>query len=383
MNIQEIKEMLNEIVEYRRDLHKIPEAGLELPKTKAYVIEKLKSFGLSVKEFGYGFTVDFGTQPYVAVRADMDALPISEMNDVPYKSQHPGFMHACGHDAHTAVLIALAHYLSKHPPKGGVRLIFQPGEEGYFGAADMIDNGVMDGVEIIIGGHVGSISTEGAPEGAVISRKGPFLAAADEFKLKFIGKGGHGSSPHETLDPIVAAVSFVNAVYIHRSREIKQTRPAVITIARISSGTTHNVIPEEALLQGTVRTLFDEDRKFIAKRLEEIANGVAALYRMKAAFKYEWGYDSLHNSPEVVDEISDICKTLNFPFLEIPEPVMGAEDFSYYLRKAPGAFFFVNTANKEKGITAPNHSAYFDVDEEKLWMPLAIFIAFLEKHKRL
>ena len=383
MNIEEVKSFLDEIITHRRQLHQIPEVGLELPKTKEYITSKLKEFGLEFKECGHGIVVDFGEPPYVAIRADMDALPLQELNDVPYKSKHEGMMHACGHDAHAATLLTLAHYLSERKPKKGVRLLFQPGEEGHFGAVDMIKNGVLEGVEVIIGGHVGTIGQGEAPEGAVLSKKGPFMAAADEFKVRFVGKGGHGSSPHETLDPIVAAASFINAVYIHRSRELRQTHPVVITVARVSSGTTHNVIPEEAILQGTVRTLFEDDRKFIAKRLEELAKSIADMFRMKVEFEYMWGYDSLHNTPDVVDEIKSISEEIGAVFVELPEPVMGAEDFSYYLKERPGAFFFVNTANKEKGIIHPNHSAYFEVDEEKLWIPLAIFIRFLERHGRL
>ena len=375
------KKYLDLIIKFRRDLHRIPEVGLELPKTVDYIWKTLESFGLKPGKVGYGVAVDFGEPPYIAIRADMDALPITEENDVPYKSTHEGRMHACGHDAHSAVLLGLAKYLSENPPRGGVRLFFQPGEEGYFGAINMIEHGIMDGVELVLGEHVVNVTQ--LPPGTVITRKGQFMAAADEFYVKFIGKGGHGSTPHEARDPIVAATTYVNSVYVFRARGVPQTHPAVITIGKLVSGTTFNVIPERATLAGTIRTIFEEDRKLIPQRLEEIAKATAQIFDMKVNFEYKPGYDTLINAPEVVDELKEVVESLNIPFFEAPEPRMGGEDFAYYLKKVPGVFFFINTVNVEKGVTHPNHSPHFDIDEEKLIIPFKVFIEFLKKRNRL
>ncbi len=372
-------EILEKVIEHRRNLHRIPELGLELPKTKEYVRSKLKELGHEPRDVGYGLVVDVGEPPYVAVRADMDALPIEELNDVPYKSTHEGKMHACGHDAHTATLLGLAEYISKLPPKRGVRLVFQPGEEGYFGAVNMIENGVLEDVEVIIGAHVGGASGEDVPPGTVLSRKGVMMASADIFKVEFVGKGGHGSAPHNAVDPIPPLVEYVNSVYLMRSREMNQVHPLVVSVCEVHSGTTFNVIPRSSRASGTVRTVDENDRKKIAKRLEEIAKSVAKTFNVDVRFEYDWGYRTTVNDPDVVSELEECSKELGVKFVEMRDPVMGGEDFAYYLEKVPGAFFFVNTNNPEKGITAPNHSPYFDVDEELLWIPLAMFVAFIER----
>ncbi len=378
----EIEKRLEEITTYRRELHQIPEIGLELPKTKAYVEEKLRSFGLEPYKAGPGIVVDLGEPPYVALRADMDALPLKELRDVSYKSKHEGYMHACGHDAHTAVLLSVAHHFAENKSEKGIRLIFQPGEEGYFGAKHMIDAGVMDNVEVILGEHVGSLVSSEIPPGAVISKKGPFMASADEIFIKFMGKGTHGSMPHTGIDPIVPAANYIMSVYNMRAREVNQTHPAVISIGEIHSGTVHNIIPKEAKLSGTVRTVTPEDRKYISKRLEEMAKYTGKMYRTEVEFEYEWGYPPLQNNVEIAKMVEKIVKNNKLLYIESPEPVMGAEDFAYYLEKVPGAFFFVSTGNKNKGITAPNHSPYFDIDEKVLWIPYFLFIKFVNSWKK-
>lgn len=377
-----IEKHLKDIITYRRDLHRIPEVGLELPKTKAYVEEKLSLFGLKPYHVGPGIAVDIGDPPFVALRADMDALPLEELNDIPYKSEHRGKMHACGHDAHTAVLLGVAQYFAQNPPNRGIRLIFQPGEEGFFGAKYMVEAGVLDNVEVIIGGHVGALGWNDIKPGSVISKRGPFMAAADEIHVTFIGKGTHGSIPHTGIDPIVPAAHYIMAVYNMRSRELNGTHPVVISIGEVHSGTTHNIIPEKSHLSGTVRTTISDDREYIAKRLEEIAHCVGKMYRADVNFQYDYGYPPLSNTPYVVDLIENISRSSAIPYVEAIEPIMGAEDFSYYVEKVPGAFFFVITSNPEKGITAPNHSPHFNIDEELLWIPFYLFLKFVEDWKK-
>lgn len=378
MKIEEIKKLLPRVIEHRRELHKIPELGLDLPKTIEYVERHLKDLGLSPKRVGKGITCDIGNPPFVAIRADMDALPMEEKNDLPYKSTHPGKMHACGHDAHTAVLLGLAEYFSKNSPQVGVRLIFQAGEEGYFGAVEMIKAGALENVELILGQHVGNQAE--APEGGIITKKGVFMASADAFDVKFKGKGGHGSAPHEARDPIAPAAQFVTSVYSFRSREINQTHPFVTTITKLVSGTTFNVIPDIAEIAGTVRTISEEDRKKAARRLEEMAKGVAEANDIEFEFVYHWMYRTLVNTDWVVDMLVEVVSKMGIPIVQLDTPIMGGEDFSYYLEKVPGVFFFTNTANLEKGIVQPNHSPYFNIDEEKLWVPMAVFVKMVEEY---
>ncbi len=378
MNLSEIKGLLPKVIEHRRELHKIPELGLDLPKTVSYVESHLKKLGLSPRRMGKGIVCDIGNPPFVAIRADMDALPMEEKNDLPYRSTHKGKMHACGHDAHTAVLLGLAEYLSKNPVPVGIRLIFQAGEEGYFGALEMIKDGALEDVELVLGQHVGNHAD--APEGGIITKKGVFMASADAFDVKFKGKGGHGSAPHEARDPIAPAAQFVMATYSFRSREINQTHPFVTTITKLVSGTTFNVIPDTAEISGTVRTISEEDRKKAAKRLEEIAKGIAEANDMEFEFTYHWMYRTLVNTDWVVDMLAEVASGLSIPVIQLDTPIMGGEDFSYYLEKVPGVFFFTNTANVEKGIVQPNHSPYFNIDEEKLWVPMAIFVKMVEEY---
>ncbi len=380
MRIEDVKGLLPRVREHRRYLHSIPEVGLELPKTKAYVRGVLESLGYQPRDVGPGIVVDIGQPPYIALRADMDALPLEEKRDVPYKSTHPGKMHACGHDAHTAVLLGIAEYFKKNPPHRSVRLIFQPGEEGYFGAKLMVEAGVMDGVEKIVGGHVGGGPLVGPlPTGAVVSRKGPFLAAADYFEVKFKGAGTHGSAPHTGKDPVAAAIHFASAAYTGRARLIDQRHPATLSITVLKAGTVHNIIPDEAYVSGTVRTLYVEDRQKFEEFLGAFARSTAEPFGVQAEFVYHKGYPPLVNTPEVVEQIKGIAERLGVMYHEAELPNMGAEDFAYYLEKAKGAFFFVNTNNPDKGITAPNHSPYFDVDEDVLWIPMAIMISIVEE----
>ncbi len=378
MKIEEIKKLLPKVIEHRRELHKIPELGLDLPKTVAYVERYLKDLGFFPKRLGKGIICDIGNPPFVAIRADMDALPMEEKNDLPYKSTHPGRMHACGHDAHTAVLLGLAEYFYKNSPPIGVRLIFQAGEEGYFGAVEMIKAGALENVELILGQHVGNQAE--APEGGIITKKGVFMASADAFDVKFKGKGGHGSAPHEARDPISPAAQFVTSVYSFRSREINQTHPFVTTITKLVSGTTFNVIPDIAEIAGTVRTISEEDRKKAARRLEEIAKGVAEANDIEFEFVYHWMYRTLVNTDWVVDMLVEATSKIGIPVIQLDTPIMGGEDFSYYLERVPGVFFFTNTANLEKGIVQPNHSPYFNIDEEKLWVPMAVFVKMVEEY---
>jgi len=381
MDVEFLKGLNEEIVGYRRDLHRFPEVGLELPKTKTYVEEVLLKLGLMPKQCGHGLTCDVGQgKKCLAIRADMDALPVEELTNLDYASQHPGFMHACGHDAHTAVLLGVAKYFAVHEPPCRIRLLFQPGEEGYFGAVDMIEHGALDGVDAAIGGHVGPVFEE-VPTGTFMIKKGPASAATDNFDVIFKGAGTHGSQPHKGKDPFMVAANFILTTQVLKSRESDPNNPTVISIGSVHGGTANNIIPEEVRLTGTVRTVVNQDREHFSRRLEEIAHGLALAYGVEAGFTYNFGYIPMINDAEMTDLMTEaIKKYLGEHRVVLTEKAnMGGEDMAYFLEKVPGVFYFFNTNNPEKGITAPNHSPYFNVDEDVLWMMAAADVAFAEE----
>ena len=381
MELEFLKGLNKDIVRYRRDLHRIPEVGLELPKTIAYVEKTLIELGFNPKPCGHGLICDVGHgEKCLAIRADMDALPVEELTNLDYASEHPGYMHACGHDAHTAVLLGVAKYFSVYEPPCRIRLLFQPGEEGYFGAVDMIEHDAMEGVHAAIGGHVGPVFEE-VPTGTFMIKKGTASAATDNFEVVFKGTGTHGSQPHKGKDPFMAAATFILTTQVLKSRESDPNNPTVISIGSVHGGTANNIIPEEVFLTGTVRTVVNDDRSHFSKRLDEIAHGLAEAYGVEADFTYNFGYIPMINDAEMTDlMVEAIGKYLGKSHVVLTEKAnMGGEDMAYFLEKVPGVFYFFNTNNPEKGITAPNHSPYFNVDEDVLWMMVAADVAFAEK----
>ncbi len=370
---QEILSLKDELIGLRRDFHMYPETRFDLPRTSKKVADYLRNLGLEVKE-GVGKSGVVGllrgneNGKTVMLRADMDALPIDEANDVPYKSRVKGKMHACGHDGHTAMLLVAAKVLSEHKDqiKGNVKFVFQPSEEyPPGGAKPMIEDGVMENPHV--DGAFGIHLWTPLKTGTIGTRPGALMAAADKFDLKFTGKGGHGAYPHLSVDPIVAASQFVTSVQSIVSREVSPLDSAVITVGKFSSGDVFNVIPENAVLFGTVRTLKEETRSKVRKRIEEIARGIGAAFRVKCEFNYENGYPVLINDESMVELVRKAGKeTVGAGNVLEVEPSMGGEDMAYYLQKAKGAFYFVGASNEKKGITAPHHSPYFDIDEDAL-----------------
>jgi amidohydrolase len=380
MDVNQVKGLNDGIIKFRRDLHRIPEVGLDLPETKTYVFKALMSMGLFPKECGHGITCDVGDgEKFLAIRADMDALPVTELTNLPFSSEHPGKMHACGHDAHTAVLLGVAKYFSKHNPPCKIRLIFQPGEEGYFGAVDMIENGALEGVQAAIGGHVGP-GFEEVPTGTFMVKKGPASAAADDFRITFRGQGTHGSQPHKGKDPFMPAADFVLNTQVLVARETDANNPAVISVGSIHGGTANNIIPDSVEITGTVRTVTKEDRELLSSRLDQMVKSLATGYGVNADFSYHFGYIPMYNNPQMCDIlVQTIKESLGENRVVVSERAnMGGEDMAYFLEKVPGVFYFFNTNNAEKGITAPNHSPYFNVDEDVLWMMAAADIVFAE-----
>ncbi|HNY40793.1 MAG TPA: M20 family metallopeptidase [Bryobacteraceae bacterium] len=367
-SLEQISAVVPRIMEWRHSLHRIPEIGNDLPKTLAYVEAALVETGATPRRCGKGLIADFGKSgPLVAIRADMDGLPVEEATGLPYASVHRGNMHACGHDVHTACLLGCAAILRDVEPGFRVRLIFQPGEEGYFGALGMINDGCLNGVGAIVAGHVGDLTEELGP-GDIGVIPGAMMAASDGFEGAFVGVGGHGSAPHRVRDPTPALAEFVLQCHAFRSREFDQTDPAVVSVCMVSAGSAHNVIPECAVFKGTVRTLSVENRALAERRLREIGEGIALANNLRFTFDWRGGYPPLVNDDRVVNIVRTTARNMvgQDKVITLKRPNMGGEDFAYYLQRVPGCFWFVNTQNSAKGITAANHNPRFDVDEERL-----------------
>lgn len=374
---EEVLRLKDELVSLRRDFHKHPELGFNEKRTAGIVENYLKDCGLEVKS-GVAKTGVVGLLKgkeggqTVLLRADMDALPIEELNNVPYKSVNKGIMHACGHDGHTAMLLVAAKVLSRHRDeiKGNVKFVFQPSEEkDPGGAIKMIEEGVMENphVDKAFGLHLGNM----IPAGIIGIKEGVMTAEADRFKIEIKGKGGHGAYPHTSVDPVVIASQIVMSLQTIVSREINPINPIVITVGRIHSGDVFNVIPESAELLGTVRTLDKNLAKTIPERIERIAKNTAATFRGEAKTEYAFGYPPLINSKEETQYVISVAQNVVGEKRVIKTPVsMGGEDMAYFLEKAKGAFFWLGSMNKEKGLDKPHHSAYFDFDEDV--MPIGV-----------
>ena len=363
MEVAEFKKYEDEVIRLRRDFHMHPELGFEENRTSGIVRDYLNDLGIETRvmaKTGVVGEINNGGNKRIAIRADMDALPINEENDVPYRSIYPGKMHACGHDAHTAMLLVTAKILSQMEFEGNVRFIFQPAEEGLNGARRMVEEGAIDGVDSIFGLHVWA----NLPTGNIAISAGPVLANVDLFRVVIEGKGGHGASPHETVDPIVASSYIISSLQSIVSRNVDPMKSAVITVGKINGGTAFNIIPENVEFEGTVRT-FDEDvHNLIEKRISELIENEAKAFGAKGKIEYR------HlNYATVNDEnLARIGRKVAARIMNVveQEPDMGGEDFSEYARIIPGLFAFLGTRNEEKGIIYPHHNPRFNVDENAL-----------------
>ena len=359
-----------QITNWRRDFHMHPELGYEEERTSRIVEEHLREWGYSTKRVGTGIIADIGRGgKTIALRADMDALPIQEENDVPYKSKIPGRMHACGHDAHTAMLLGAAKIIAEHKGElnGRVRLIFQPAEEGGNGAVRMIEGGAIEGVDAIFGFHVWM----DLPSGVIGIRDGPFLAGAGIFNGKVMGKGGHGASPHETVDPIPVTAEAVLAFQTITSRNVPPVESSVLSVTSLHGGTAFNVIPEEVKFRGTIRFFKPEVGELIRRRMREVLEGVTKAHGAKYELNIEELTPPTINSPEMVDFARKVAEKYGLRYGDVP-PTMGAEDFAYYLQRVPGAFLALGVKNEGKGIIHPHHHPRFDVDEGALYLGTAM-----------
>ncbi len=379
------KKLNDIIVSMRRELHKIPEVGTNLPQTKSYVINKLKELGLSYKEspLDSGLVCDIGnddSKNIAAIRADMDALPILEETEFDYASKN-GNMHACGHDAHTACLLGAAYYLSENKSriKGTVRLVFQAAEELAVGAHNMINSGLLDGVNAIVGTHIGTLAAN-VPSGEFILKEGPLMASNDRIFIKVIGKGSHGAYPHLSIDPILTASQIIQAIYNIKSREILATDPVIISICMVHAGSQYNIIPSEVSIEGTFRTFSEENRVFITERIKEVVHSIASANRAEAEVIIKRRGAPVINNDDIYKELDDVCKTLNFKKASHYELSMAGEDFADYLEKINGAFILFSTVT-EKNI--PHHNSKFEIDESKLYQPSVLMSEWAIKHLEL
>jgi amidohydrolase len=386
---KQTEEMKDWLIEIRRTIHMHPELGFEEVKTSALVVEWLEKFGLQIKK-GVARTgvvgLLAGGKPgrTIAIRADMDALPMNEVLPVPYASKVKGKMHACGHDAHVAMLLGVARFFSpiRDQVKGNIKWIFQPAEEGGGGGRVMLEEGVFENprVDAAFATHVFPLLPVG--QVGVYEREG--LAATDRFHIKIIGKGGHGAFPHLCKDPILAAGHLVTQLHSIVSRNINPQDGAVVTVGKISGGTAFNIIPDEVELFGTVRSLAPQVQEELKNRIEGVTRGVAQSFGMDYRYDFEYGYPMLINDPEMSKLVARACaKGIGKENIIWVKPAMGGEDFSYYLQKVPGAFFRLGNRNEAKGTVHPYHSSLFDVDEDILPLGVEMFVRIIDEYLEL
>jgi amidohydrolase len=389
---QLLKEVEPHMIAWRRHLHQYPELSFQEEKTPAMIADILRELEFDEVRTGVGGRGVVGVLrggkpgPTVAVRADFDALPIQDQKDVPYKSKVPGVMHACGHDAHTAELLGLATVFARHRNElaGQVRFLFQHAEEeNPGGAIQMVEDGALEGVDAIFGAHLWSM----CPVGTVWIGSGPIMASVDDFIIDIKGKGGHGAIPQETVDSIVIGSQIVTTLQTIASRNINPLESVVVTVGTFHAGDNFNVIADTCRLTGTVRAFHPDVRDKAEQRLKEIAEGTAALMGGSATVTYMRGYPAVVNSEAETElALQAAMEAIGADHVLPMQPIMGGEDFSYYLQKVPGTFFFVGAGNPETGAAYPHHHPRFDIDERAMLIAGEVLgrtvLAYMEKHRR-
>jgi amidohydrolase len=382
----EIRSLQTRLAEWRRRFHQRPELAFQERLTSEFVSQKLTEMGIKhqtgIAKTGIVATIE-GTLPgrVLAIRADMDALPIQEANEVSYRSQHDGIMHACGHDGHTAIALGTAYYLSQHRDafKGTVKIIFQPAEEGPGGAKPMIEEGVLKNpdVDAIIGLHLWN----NLPLGTLGVRSGALMAAVECFRVRINGRGGHGAMPHQTVDSIVVSAQIINALQTIVARNVNPLDSAVVTVGEFQAGKALNVIADSAKMSGTVRYFNPALEDYIGKRIEEIIAGVCQSHGATYELDYWQLYPATINDACMAELVRSIAvEVVETPAGVVPEcQTMGGEDMSFFLQEVPGCYFFLGSANPEKGLAYPHHHPRFDFDETALAMGVEMFVRCVEK----
>ncbi len=379
--INRIAAMADEMQGWRRWMHRHPELKFDLPKTAAFVAERLHEFGVDEVHEGIatsGIVAIIngrGEGPTIGLRADMDALPIAEETGVDYASEHPGAMHACGHDGHTTMLLGAAKYLAETRNfSGRVALIFQPAEEGGGGAEVMVREGMIErfGIARVFALH----NAPNVPVGHMVTTPGPIMAAVDTFDITVTGRGGHGAMPHEAADPIIAAVGIVQAIQTIVSRNNYALDDLVVSVTQIHTGTADNIIPATAWINGTVRTFDPEVQKMVMDRLGAIVAGQAASYGVTADLTYEVGYPATVNDPEQSAFAAEVAREVSGDKAVEAEGgrEMGAEDFAYMLEKRPGAYLFLG-----QGESAGLHHPEYDFNDEVAPVGASFFARLVER----
>jgi amidohydrolase len=371
------------LVETRRDFHMNPELSFEEHRTSDLAADSLEGWGIEVKrgvaQTGVVGLLSIGRPgPTIGIRADMDALPIVEENDVPYKSKAAGKMHACGHDAHTTMLLGAARVLAENPSLfgdvgGNVKFLFQPAEEGLAGGRRMVDQGVLENpkVDLVLATHVIPV----LPVGTIGTRPGPMMAATDRLTLILRGKGSHAAHPHLSRDPVLAATHMATALQGIVSRNVNPFDSVVVSVTQLEAGQAFNIIPEEAILRGTIRTMSPETRDMARKRVVEISEGIASAFQVEAKCEIEEGYPVLVNHAGATKLVEKAAESVVGPenLLSAP-PVMGSEDFAYMINERPGALFRLGIRNEEREIVHSLHSNRFDLDEKALAIGVTTFV---------
>jgi amidohydrolase len=385
---REISAIEDWVREVRRDFHRYPEPRFQETRTAAKVAEYLNDFGLEVQT-GVGGTgvvgLFRGASPgkTFAIRADMDALPIQEESGADYSSCNPGFMHACGHDAHMTMALGVARVLAEHPEigshiSGQVKFIFQPGEEGGHGAREMISAGVMENpkVDTIVASHVAPL----IPFGKVGIYLKEACASADSFHIKITGKGAHAAYPHLSHDPVLGGAQLITAIQSIVSRNIDPSQGLVISVTQVQAGTATNVIPDEMKIAGTIRALNEKLREFAMSRLKELVQGTCQAHGLRGDITIGDGYPIMRNHEPVSRFVAEAAtEMLGEDQVLIRQPKFGSEDFAYFLERCPGAGYELGCSNEAKHITHMLHTSRFDIDEEVLTLGVELYLRLIEK----
>jgi amidohydrolase len=379
------------IIKIRRTIHQNPELSFQENKTADLAASEMRKLGFEVKEniFGTGLTATFKNSgekdtKTLLIRADMDALPVRENNDLDFSSKNEGIMHACGHDGHTAILIGAAVVLKELADdfKGNIKFLFQPGEETSGGADGMIKEGVLKNpkVDAALGLHLWGST----PEGIVEYKSGPFMASPDHFDLKIIGRGGHAARPHNTIDPIPIGAEIISALQKIVSRRIDPLESAVISICNFEAGSTHNIIPDSAVLKATVRSLKPKIREQLAENIESVIKNICNIYGADYELDYVFGYPPVINNPEMTDLLADSASKI-LGKARVKERVnaeMGGEDFSFFGNEVPAVFCFLGIA--PEGEIINHHQSDFKFDDSVLKDGVAVMVQtavdFFNKH---
>ena len=376
----DVRALVPDMVALRRDVHQHPELAFAETRTAARVAQVLEGAGLDVRTgiggTGVLATTRGRTSPTVLLRVDMDGLPIQEDSAAPYASRVPGAMHACGHDGHVAIGATVARALAARDLPARVRVVFQPAEEGEGGAQAVIRDGVLEDVDAVFGVHLWNE----LPVGTLGVKAGRLMAAVDRLRIVVRGRGGHGGKPHRAADPVVAAAQVIGALQTVVAREVAPVEAAVVTIASIHGGQAFNVIPDEVVLTGTIRTFDAALRRSMPERILRVASGVAQALQCRAEVEVKTGNPAVLNDAGMAEVARRAAvRVVGEEGVVSPEPTMGGEDMAVYFERVPGCFVFVGSANAARGLDQPHHSPRFDFDEDALAIGCEFLLAAAEE----